>query len=130
MNHIRRIQIVAVSAAIMMALLATPCAMAQPVLSLEGSCPGPMRAELRGAPPNQSAFLLFSPSTGHFRIPFGPCYGRILGLGHRGIREVASVIIDPTGIAIFEGAVGPAACGGYLQVLTNFCETSNVIQIE
>lgn len=115
---------------VMMTLAASSVASAQPVLTLEGSCPGPMRAEVRGAPPNQAAFLLFARSTGSFVIRHGGCWGTTLGLSSQGLRQVGSAVIDPTGFAFFEGTGGPAACGGYLQVLTNTCRTSNVVRIE
>jgi len=118
---------------VVMGLGAASSAAAQPVLTLEGSCPGPMRAEVRRAPPNQSLALLFARTTGHFRIPFGACEGTTLGLSSQRLRVVGTAIIDPTGFAFVEGNAGPAACGGYLQVLTNAgggCQTSNVVRIE
>lgn len=108
-------------------------AMAQPVLTLEGSCPGPMRAEIRGARPERAIILLFSPRANPFRLPkFHFCSGVELGLGYRGLRGIASTVSDETGFAFFEGIAGPLACGGYLQTLNypdGGCETSNVVQI-
>lgn len=112
---------------------ATRAAAAQPVLSLEGSCPGPMRAEMRNAPRNVSAFLLFARSTGSFLIRGGACWGTTLGLSSQGLRQVGEAITDGTGFASFEGNVGRAACGGYLQILMGAgggCQTSNVVRIE
>lgn len=120
-------------AAAAMSLAAASDASAQPVLTLEGSCPGPMRAEVRNAPRNVSAFLLFARSTGSFLIRGGACWGTTLGLSSQGLRQVGEAITDGTGFAAFEGNVGRAACGGYLQILMGAgggCQTSNVVRIE
>ena len=114
-----------------MSMCAAP-AMAQfePVLTLEGSCPGMLRAEVSGGRPNVTAFLLFASETGSIAIPGHNCPGTRLGLGRRHLREVAFDILDNTGFAFFEGMAGSRACGGYLQVFVRTCETSNVVQIE
>ena len=130
MKHTQRMQSPAMLFAILMLLLAAPCALAQPVLTLEGSCPGPMRAEVRGGVPNFTAHLLFARSTGSFYIRYGPCWGTTLGLSSQGLRVVASAIVDSQGQASFEGVASPGACGGYLQVFTSACQTSNVVRIE
>lgn len=117
------------------ALCAAP-AMAQyePVLTLEGTCPGMLRAQVSGAPPRHGLSLLFALETGSVRIPLHEyCGGVILGLGRRGLREVTSGNTDELGFIAFEGYAGPSACGGYLQVLTfpgGGCDTSNVVRIE
>jgi len=115
-----------------MAMFAAP-AMAQPVLTIEGACPGPMRAEVRGHRPERGLWLLFSPRANPFRLPkFHFCSGVELGLGYRGLREVGNTVSDENGFAFFEGVAGPLACGGYLQTLnapSGGCETSNVVQI-
>jgi len=116
-----------------MAMFAAP-ATAQPMLTIEGSCPGPMRAEIRGARPERTLILLFSPRANPFRLPkFHFCSGVELGLGYRGLRGIASTGSDENGFAFFEGVAGPLACGGYLQTLnypSGGCETSNVVQIK
>jgi len=114
-----------------LALFAAP-AMAQfePVLTLEGSCPGVLRAEVSGGRPRVGAFLLFASETGSIAIPGNHCMGTRLGLGRRHLRDVGYEILDNTGFAVFEGLAGSRACGGYLQVLVGTCETSNVVQIE
>jgi hypothetical protein len=114
---------------VVMGLGAASSAAAQPVLTLEGSCPGPMRAEVRGGVPNFTAHLLFARSTGSFYIRYGPCWGTTLGLSSQGLRVVASAIVDSQGQASFEGVASPGACGGYLQVFTSACQTSNVVRI-
>jgi len=128
-NRINRLALVGLS---VMAMLAAP-AVAQPVLTIEGSCPGPMRAEVRGAQPRRGIVLLFSPRANPFRLPkFHYCSGVELGLGYRGLRAIENTITDENGFVAFEGVAGPLACGGYLQTLNapdGGCETSNVVQI-
>ncbi len=114
------------------ALWAAP-ALAQPVLMLEGSCPGFMRAEVSGARPSRSILLLFAPNQGSYTLPYHHwCGGTRLGLNWRGLRIAAAARADENGFAFFEGNAGPLACGGYLQTL-NYpdasCETSNVVRI-
>ncbi len=117
------------------ALWAAP-AMAQyePVLTLEGSCPGMLRAEVSGAPPRDGVWLLFASETGSFRIPFWQyCEGVELGLGRRNIRAVDARNADEFGFAVFEGIASQRACGGFLQALTfpgAGCLTSNVVEID
>jgi len=115
-----------------MAMFAAP-AMAQPVLTLEGSCPGPLRAEVTGAPPDPrlNVWLLFASEPGSVAIPGHVCQGLRLGLGRRNLRVAATGHADENGIVVFEGSAGPLACGGFLQVLAwGNCEVSNVVQIE
>lgn len=106
---------------------------AQPVLTIDGTCPGPMRAEVRGALPESGVALLFSPRTGSFRIPwYHWCEGALLGLSPRGLRIIASAGTDEYGYAFFEGTAAPGACGGYLQTLSypsGNCEVSNVVRV-
>lgn len=114
-------------------VLSCASANAQPVLTIEGSCPGPMRAEVRGARPERSFLLLFSPNEGSTRLPkFHWCGGAMLGLDRRGLMIVSGAIADENGFAVIEGEVGLRACGGFLQTLNwpdGGCETSNVVQI-
>lgn len=116
------------------AVLCAAPALAQPVLTLEGSCPGPMRAEVRGARPGVGVILLFASETGSFTIPwYLQCGATELGLGRRHLRYVASTASDQNGFAFFEGVAGTQSCGGFLQVHTSQsggCETSNVVRIE
>lgn len=117
------------------ALCAAP-AMAQyePVLMVEGSCPGILRAAVSGAPPRQGVSLLFASETGSWQIPIREyCGGVVLGLGREHLRHVASENTDEFGFVVFEGVGGVRACGGFLQVMTYpraGCLTSNVVQIE
>lgn len=111
-------------------------ATAQPVLTLDGSCPGILRAEVSGAPPRHGLSLLFASELGSVRIPYyGYCGGVILGLGRRNLTEAAHGTTDEFGFLALEGVAGSRACGGYLQVLTypgdpGGCLTSNVVPIE
>lgn len=100
------------------------------VLTLQGSCPGPMRASVTGTIPHRTANFLFARDTGKFRIPLGPCKGIILGLSQEGLRVVAVRDTGPTGSARIQGLVPPSACGGYMQVFMNTCQTSNVVRIK
>ena len=130
-----RINRIAVLGLGVMAMLAAP-AMAQsdPVLALEGSCPGVLRAEVAGAPPRRGLSLLFASETGSTRIPnHAYCGGVVLGLGRRNLRVVEGGTTDEFGFIAFEGIAGGRACGGFLQVLTYplaGCLTSNVVRIE
>ncbi len=118
---------------ILIVMLPVTTASAQPVLILDGVCPGPMHAEIQGARPNAGIALVYSPRRGWFRIPwYYWCEGAILRLNPRGIQVVESVGTDENGSATFEGYVSAGACGGYLQTLSypsGGCETSNVVQI-
>ncbi len=108
-------------------------ATAQPVLTIEGSCPGFLRAEVTDARPGRSLSLLFAPEAGSTRLPlFHWCGGVTLGLDWHGLRIVSGVIVDENGHGVIEGEVGARACGGYLQTLNwpdGGCEISNVVQI-
>ncbi len=124
-----------IAAGVMPMLSAPAMAQYEPVLSLDGRCPGVMRAEVSGARPRSGLSLLFASETGSVTIPWfwQHCPGVELGLGRRNLREVASGTTDESGNLIIEGRVRSRACGGYLQVLTfplGGCLTSNVVQIE
>lgn len=123
-----------IAAGVMPMLSAPAMAQYEPVLSLDGRCPGVMRAEVNGARPRSGLSLLFASETGSVTIPWfwQHCPGVELGLGRRNLREVASGTTDESGNLIIEGRVRSRACGGYLQVLTfplGGCLTSNVVQI-
>ncbi|MCL4198078.1 MAG: hypothetical protein KJZ69_11365 [Phycisphaerales bacterium] len=113
-----------------LALWSAP-ALAQPVLTLEGSCPGRMLAQVSGSSPRGVVRLYFSPHRGSYAFPpFHPCYGVEIGLDPRRIQHVGTTRADQAGIARFNGDAGPAACGGFLQAMSDFCEVTNVVQIE
>lgn len=120
----------AVFMAPLLALASPATAQFEPVLTLEGSCPGVLRAEVSNGRGNATALLLFASETGSIRVPHNFCFGTELGLGRRNLHEVDAERLDRFGRATFEGMAGSRACGGYLQILVNTCETSNVVQIE
>ncbi len=105
-------------------------AMAQPVLTLEGSCPGPMRALAEGMHPEDVVYLYFSPERGSYTFPpLHQCYGVEVGLNVRRLHYVGSTRADPNGLATWEGTAGPAACGGFLQAMDRVCRITNVAEI-
>ncbi len=104
--------------------------MAQPVLTIEGVCPGELRAEVRGASPGAVVQLYFSPQRGYYVFPiFHPCEGIEVGLDVRHVRFVMSTRADESGVALLQAMAGRPACGGYVQSYTDFCRVSNVAQI-
>lgn len=105
-------------------------AMAQPVLTVEGSCPGPMRAQADGMFPRAVVYLYFSPERGFYEFPpFHMCYGVEVGLNVHRLHFVGSTRADDFGTARWEGEVGPRACEGFMQAMDRFCRISNVAQI-
>ncbi len=132
-HQLRRVHNLLAFAGVLVGLTAP--AMAQdPVLTLEGTCPGVLRAEVTSARPRTGLSLLFASETGTVTIPWfwQHCPGVELGLGRRNLREVASGTTDDLGRVTIKGMAGARACGGYLQVLTfplGGCLTSNVVQI-
>ncbi len=129
-----RMMIAALVASVAAFLVSAPPSLAQPVLTLEGSCPGPMRADVSGARPGGGVILLFASETGSFTIPwYLQCGGTQLGLGRYHLRYVASTASNQNGFAFFEAISGSQSCGGYLQIHTSQsggCETSNVVRID
>lgn len=120
---------VALIAALSLSLLTTP-ALAQPVLTVEGSCPGSMRALAEGMYPRAVVYLYFSPERGFYEFPpFHMCYGVEVGLNVHRLYFVGSTRADDFGTALWEGDAGPRACGGFMQAMDNRCQTSNVGQV-
>lgn len=108
-------------------------ALAQPVISIEGDCPGRVTFRWEGASPNQTAALAYSHATGNYVLPGPPCDGTTLRLGSSGIRLVRTFRTGPEGSGQMVGRAAAFACGGYLQVIViegnRPCPTSNVVQI-
>ncbi len=103
-----------------------------PVLSVEGTCPGQLRVAWEGAEPNRAAALLFSRVRGAYTIAGGAvCGGTMLGLGTEGLRLHRRFDSGPEGAGEMDGTAVPASCGGYLQIVVigSPCSTSNVVQI-
>ena len=96
------------------------------VLSLSGSCPGTIVADVSGATAGGVVGLVYSPTTGSFVIPGGlACAGTTLGLGApaRLIQTATSV----AGTVTFSGTAPAASCSGFLQAVDgSSCRTSNV----
>lgn len=103
-----------------------------PVLSVDGACPGQLRVAWEGAEPNRAAALLFSRVRGAYTIAGGAvCGGTMLGLGTEGLRLHRRFDSGPEGAGEMDGTAVPASCGGYLQIVVigSPCSTSNVVQI-
>jgi len=104
------------------------------MLAVDASCPdgGPIRIEWSGATPGGQVALIFAREEGSFTIPPGnPCTGTQLGLGANQIRLAWQGPAGPNGSRTLNANTGPAACGGYLQLLDlTPCATSNVARIE
>lgn len=104
---------------------------AQPVISLEGQCPGAMRFRWEGASPNAWAGLIYSDERGNFTLN-QPCGGTVAGLGVRGLRLVWLFHTGAGGEGAAIGRAAAPSCGGFLQMVVqdgNPCTTSNVVQI-
>lgn len=105
-----------------------------PELAVTPSCPsgGPIQISWSGATGGGTIALLYSRSTGSFRIPNGnPCAGTQLGLGSNQIQIAYQGSAGQSGSRTVNSNAGPAACGGYLQLLDlAICATSNVASIE
>ncbi len=103
-------------------------------LDVISTCPtgGPIRVSWNGATPGGTIALLYARNTGSFAIPNGrPCAGTVLGLGANQLQIVFQGSAGPEGSRTLNSNTGPAACGGYLQLLDlNTCSTSNAARIE
>ena len=108
-------------------------AFAQPVISIDGSCPTRLTFRWEEALPDHTGALIYSHATGNFLLPGPPCDGTRLGLGSSGIRLVRTFRTGPEGSGQMVGRAAAFACGGYLQVIivegNRPCTTSNVVQI-
>jgi hypothetical protein len=104
---------------------------ADPVLTLEGVCPGEITATVTEARGARLAALFFSRRPGETHIPPPyPCSGVILDLDPRTFRFIEYIETDESGTGRVTGTASPRACGGFLQVLVGSeCEKTNVIRI-
>ena len=99
-----------------------------PVLSLTGSCPGPVELSLSGATRKGLVSLAGAQAEGSFSIPGGQCSGLVLALDHP--RVLKKAVAGGNGSLSFTHDVPPGACGTFLQVVdTVTCTTSNVLAI-
>jgi hypothetical protein len=104
---------------------------AGPSLTVSGTCPGSMTAEVSGATPRGPVVLGFAMRTGSVIIPSGPCRGTQLGLGPQGLQQVATLRADANGDVTFRGNAPGSACGGFVQAIDGAtCETTNVEQVQ
>lgn len=98
-----------------------------------GVCPGTVRIDWSGAEPNRQQGLLFAMSQGNQAIPNGnPCAGTTLGLSGNHLMLVTppGFFGSGTGSGQFSGRAAPAACHGYVQLITGgTCALSNVAQL-
>ncbi len=105
-----------------------------PEISSVASCPsgGPIQVSWDGATPNGQVVLIFARNEGPFTIPNNrPCAGTQLGLGSSQIQIAYRGSAGVDGSRTINATAGPAACGGYLQLLDlSTCETSNVAPVK
>lgn len=117
---------------IVVLLAAITSAQAQnPVLTIEGACPGNLHVQADGIPtPGITVHLYYSPRRGSYTFPpFTPCYGVEIGLDVRHLWYLGATRADDSGTATWDGAAGPSACGGFLQAMSRICDITNVAQI-
>lgn len=105
-----------------------------PQLVISTNCPrgGVATLEWLNAYPSGRVALIFARSQGSHQIPPPfPCAGTVLGLGPE-LQQLAGVTnAGPGGDRVTDVTIGPAACGGYLQLLdVTTCSTSNVVRFE
>ena len=99
-----------------------------PVLSLAGSCPGPMKLSLAGATRKGLAALAGAQAEGSFTVPGGQCPGLVLDLEQP--RLLTTAMARGNGSLTFTRDIPPAACGTFLQAVDIVtCTTSNVLAI-
>ncbi len=105
-----------------------------PQLDVTSSCPdgGPITVAWQYATPADEVALLYSRSLGSTIIPPGqPCAGTPLGLGPRALQIAWRGDSGDQGMRSINGAAGPGACGGNLQLLDlHTCTTSNTRQLK
>jgi len=107
-------------------------ATAQPVISIEGSCPTRLTFRWEGASANFPAALVVARETGECTLPVDRCSGTVMGLGCLGIRAVAIFRTGLDGRGEVTGRASQSLCGQFLQMLVvdgRPCATSNVVQI-
>ena len=99
-----------------------------PVLSLTGSCPGPVKLSLTGATRRGLVALGGAQAEGSFAVPGGPCPGLVLDLDQP--RLLTSRVAGKSGSLSFMRQIPPGACGTFLQAVDAVtCTTSNAVAI-
>ncbi|MCC6907882.1 MAG: hypothetical protein IT430_08090 [Phycisphaerales bacterium] len=103
-------------------------------LSVDASCPGGGAASVQwsNASPGGDAAILFSPSPGLQTIPGGmPCAGLQLYLDPNRLQIVWTGRSDPHGARVLNTNAGPAACGGFIQLVDlSMCVASNAARVQ
>jgi hypothetical protein len=111
-------------------LLLPASALAAPVLTTTGACPGPVTITVTGGTPNGRVAFLTSQGTGSFAVPAGPCAGDLTGLNgsstvFRGLRN-----LDATGSVTFTPTLGGPACSLVMQAIdVPSCQQSLVVPV-
>ena len=99
-----------------------------PVLSLTGSCAGPMGVSLTGATRKGLVALAGAQAEGSFGVPGGQCPGLVLDLEQP--RLLTTAVARANGSLTFTRDIPPGACGTFLQAVdTVTCTTSNTLAI-
>jgi hypothetical protein len=99
-----------------------------PVLSVSGSCPGPVKLSLTGATRKGLVALGGAQAEGSFAVPTGPCPGLVLDLEQP--RLLTSRVAGTNGSLTLTRDIPPAACGTFLQAVDAVtCTTSNTVAI-
>lgn len=105
-----------------------------PTLAVDATCPGggPIRIDWSGATGGAQIALIFARNTGSFVIPSNyACAGTRLGLGSNQVQLAYQGPAGASGRRTLNANAGPAACGGYFQLLdVATCTTSNVVQAQ
>ncbi|MFT4621728.1 MAG: hypothetical protein ACI8PZ_000380 [Myxococcota bacterium] len=112
---------------LVLAALALPAAaLAAPVLSISGDCPGAINIDVTGLTPGGNMTLLFSGGEGADALPAGACRGAVTGLSP--VRwGMTAPDGDGDGTMSFSPTVPDSACGKHVQILdAASCELSSV----
>ena len=102
-----------------------------PLMTLTGTCPGPVTANVSGATPGGQVGLLYAIGTGSFVIPAGnPCAGTTLGLDASAV--LGAIVTANASGSVSAGFQAPAiACGRVFGQAVDgaTCTTSNVVSL-
>jgi hypothetical protein len=97
-------------------------------LTVDGSCPGPVIADVSSAPPNSEVALIPAANTNGFTKGGALCPGSELAIGEPFQLPPTFVIVDGSGNGSRELVLGPDRC--HIQALAfATCETSNVVAV-
>ncbi len=111
-----------------LALTVPSVALAVPVASVVGQCPGPATVEFSGLPARSGAAILFSNGLGADPVPAGLCRGTETGLSP--VHWAATIYSNPVGVLSFDVTLPPGVCGKYIQAMdVTDCSMSNVFDM-